>query len=146
MPSIVRVLDDAHSPIRRITAVSPEALPNQLTSEFSSGTLGFLHSSAATSDGKFIKVDQYIKIFRMPPNKSAVFVSAPYISAVDSLKVPLNADAVASFALRISNERNQWKTVSGSWGRTVGAPINPGKPSLFIRPFNSEVQRADFWR
>jgi hypothetical protein len=131
MSEAVKALDQANLPTRRITAVSRDALPDRvgsLVSHFNNGLFAFEHISTAQYEGQSISINQTIKFSRRPAETE---ISAPYISALNSLTAPVNADAVTRFATMIGEMKGQWNR-AGDIGKNVSAPIGSGVPALFI--------------
>jgi hypothetical protein len=140
MPEAVRTLDAANLPIRPVTAIGPDALPNKtLTSEFSNRTLAFQYVSSVVREGSTISVTQYIKFMRMQSSETEI--STPYLMALDNLKTPPNAEEVTRFALMIKEMKNQWQRIAGD-GKTVTAPIG-SSPALFIVSHPVTVRTKD---
>jgi hypothetical protein len=142
MPEAIKMLDAANLPIHRIAVMGLDALSNgrsSLTSQFSNRTLAFEHTSDAFREGQTIIVNERIKFYRL---SSETEVSAPYISALDSLKMPIEAEAVSRFASMIKEAKNQWRSAD-KWDRTVTAPIGPGTPALFIVSHPVTVRTKD---
>ena len=142
MPEAVKTLDTANLPIRRITVMGLDALPNgrsSLTSQFSNRTLAFEHTSGALREGQTIIVNERIKFYRL---SSEAEISAPYISALYNLKEPIDAEAVSRFASVIKEVKNQWRRVD-NWDKTVTAPIGSGTPGLFVVSHPVTVRTKD---
>jgi hypothetical protein len=142
MPEAVKALDAANLPIRRITIMGQDALPNgrsSLTSQFSNRTLAFQHTSDAFREGQTITVSERIMFYYLT---SETEVSAPYIFALDSLKKPIDAEAVSQFASMIKEVKNQWRKFD-KWDKIVTAPIGTGTPALFVVSHPVTVRTKD---
>lgn len=144
MPEAVSALDLANLPIRRVTVAGRDAFPNRmgfLPSNFSNDKLAFEHISGVFYEGQSISVNQSIKFARLSPDTE---FSAPYISALNSLTSPVDANAVSRFAATIKEVRGQWiKPIDGSWGKTVTAPIGSGMPALFVVQYPVTVRTQE---
>jgi hypothetical protein len=143
MPAAVKTLETANLPIRGITIMGLDALPSDgsfLTSQFSNRTLAFQHISGAFREGQTITVKETIKFYRLT---SETEVSAPYIFALNSLKVPVDEEAVSQFASMIKEMKNQWNSAEKWDDKLVTAPIGPGTPALFIVNYPVTVRTKD---
>jgi hypothetical protein len=112
----------------------------------------FLQASLATAHWPFstsrvrsvrdrpITVKETIKFYRLT---SETEVSAPYIFALTSLKVPVDEEAVSQFASMIKEMKNQWNSAEKWDDKLVTAPIGPGTPALFIVNYPVTVRTKD---
>jgi hypothetical protein len=131
MPDAATALDRANLPNRSVAAVGPQAISDQrgfLRTQFNNGTLAFEHVSAARYEGQTVSVTQSIKLF----SRILAEISAPYISALSSLKAPVNADAITQFAITIAEMKGQWSRPTDFWDKSVRAPVASGAAALFI--------------